>query len=487
MTISEEQTRYIYAGPYAVGETAPIPFTYAEPEDVKARRDTLSLEINVDYSVDGQNVTLLVPIATGENLVIYRETPLDNESEFPQEAPFDSEKINDALDKLTMQNQEQEEDLLRAVKLPLNAPTELGQIDLPLPEANKGIKWDPTGTKLENTEHDLDDIADLTGDYLNDAKEQALIATQKAQEATDAASLAQTKAQETVVAAEQALEDINAAVTEGIDMVDTAAETASQGVIDSINTAKTNAIAEVEASGEDTIALAKSWAIGTITERPEGSAQWWANQTKQEIQGEVYTEQEIDAMLLAYAKKTEVTSEIETAVSTKQDALTAGSGITITDNTIAASMTPDNTYTKTQMDEALAQKQPTLIAGSGIEIDPNNVISCVIEPVAVDAYTKAETDALLAGKQDALTAGENIVIADGEISATVDAYTKVETQGLLSVKQNKLTAGDYITIENNIISSDPESMIQAMYEADWNALSPEEKAAIKLALIYEET
>ena len=30
-------------------------------------------------------------------------------------------------------------------------------------------------------------------------------------------------------------------------------------------------------------------------------------------------------------------------------------------------------------------------------------------------------------------------------------------------------------------------MIQAMYEADWNELSPEEKAAIKLALIYEET
>ena len=171
MTISEEQTRYVYKGPYAIGDTAPIPFTYSEPEHVKALRDTTALELNVEFSVLGQNVTMLTPIASAESLVIYRETPMDNDAGFPQEGAFDSDKSNNAIDKLTRQNQEQEEAIGRALKLPIDSPVTITDINLPIPEANKGLKWDEEGKSLinedvaQNFERDVKDIDALTIDY----------------------------------------------------------------------------------------------------------------------------------------------------------------------------------------------------------------------------------------------------------------------------------------------------------------------------------
>ena len=319
MTLPEEQSRYVYNGPYAVGNTAPIPFTYDEPEHVKALRGTIPLEINVDYSVMGQNVTMLVPIASAEKLVIYRETPLDNDAEFPQEAGFDSEKINDAIDKLTMQNQEQEEALDRALKLPLDAPTAIKNIDLPLPEANKGLKWNEDGTALVNTKYDTDAIADMAREYAETAIEQAGVATQQAANAAASAELASQKAAETAALAEEAVQEIAEAVADALsetesvknaaqEAINSAKDTAitdindaAQGAVASvtegIDAAKEQAISEVEASGADTIALAQSWAIGDKTERPEGSAKWWAEQTAQLVQGDGYTKLEVDNLL----------------------------------------------------------------------------------------------------------------------------------------------------------------------------------------------
>ena len=63
---------------------------------------------------------------------------------------------------------------------------------------------------------------------------------------------------------------------------------------------------------------------------------------------------------------------------------------------------------------ALSSKQDTLSAGTGISISNNTV--------SVDTNTVAtKTD--LASKQDALTAGNNISISGGTISATDTTYT----------------------------------------------------------------
>lgn len=535
MTLPEEQSRYVYKGPYSVGDTAPIPFTYAEPEHVKALRDNRALELNVEYSVMGQNVTMLVPIASAENLVIYRETPLDNDAEFPQEAAFNSEKINNVIDKLTMQNQEQEEALGRALKLPIDAPTDIKNLDLPLPEPNKGLKWNEEGNGLVNTKYDTDAIGDLAKEQADIATQQAAIATTKANEAAASAALAAQKAEETAATAEEAIQNIKDEVTNAISQTEEVKEAAQQAIKDAkdaaveevnntastalsdleaeITEAKDQAIAEVEESSVEVIAEARKWAIGTKEECPEGSAEWWAKQAAQVAQGEAYTKLETDALLAAKADKftvgntltlseekvlgvnieeinktfptkTEVAGQITAASSTKQDVLTAGAGIKIEGTTISADVSSVDAYTKSETNNLLAAKQNKLIAGSNIAIDPEtNTISAT--GGAGDAYSKEETNTLLQGKQDRLIAGTGINIDGSTISSTIDTYNRTEIQGLIDTKQNKLTAGNYIQISGNTISATPEDMIQTFSEIDWNGLDEGEKAKIKLALIYE--
>ena len=181
MTIPVEQIRYVYEGPYTSGETVPIPFSYRETLHVKAAIASRTLTFNVDYSVLGQNLTLLINIPAGEKIVVYRQTPLENEAEFPQEAEFDSAKINDSFDKLTMIVQEQQDALSRAIQVPTIVTPDSLDTFTPVPEAGKSLKWDPTGTFLINTTFDLDSIA-------GQAVEQALIATEQANRAAQSAA-----------------------------------------------------------------------------------------------------------------------------------------------------------------------------------------------------------------------------------------------------------------------------------------------------------
>lgn len=155
MTLPVQVVRYVYTGPYSVGATVPIPFTYMETDHVDAYKNQELLTFNVDYSVTGQNVTLNTAIGASDKLVIVRRTPLDNDAEFPQEAEFDSAKINDAIDKLTMQNQEQQEQIDRALKVPIDSTT--GYIvGLPSPDPMKCLKWNSTGSSLINSTYDPD-------------------------------------------------------------------------------------------------------------------------------------------------------------------------------------------------------------------------------------------------------------------------------------------------------------------------------------------
>lgn len=527
MTLPEQQSRYVYNGPYAVGDTAPIPFSYADTAYVKASRDKVPLEINVDYSVMGQNITLLVPISSAEKLVVYRETPIDNNAEFPQEASFDSEKINDVTDRLTMQNQEQEDALNRAIKLPIDAPVDIKDLDMPIPEANKGLKWNEDGTALVNTKYDTDALADEAKEQAEIATTQAAIATAKANEAAASATLAAQKAAETVQAADEAVQKIEDEVTKALAETETIKDAAEKAINDAkdaaiaeadtqIGQAKDAAIAEVTASGASSVEEARKWAVGTIEERPEGSAEWWAKQAAESIKGDVYTKSETDALLLnkedkfttgaslsmsgtreltvnieelkkTFPTETEVTSQITSAGADKQDKLVAGPGIKIEADgkTISADMSTVDAYTKAETDGFLAAKQNKLVAGANIQIDERTNTISATGGGTVDAYTKEETNTLLQGKQDKLVAGEGIDIQGSTISSSIDTYSRTEIQGLLDAKQNKLIAGEYIQISGNTISATPEDMIQTFSEVDWNALDEGEKAKIKLALIYE--
>ncbi len=130
----------------------------------------------------------------------------------------------------------------------------------------------------------------------------------------------------------------------------------------------------------------------------------------------------INALSAIYAAKTDVYTkeQVNTALTGKQNKLTAGANITIDGDTISA--TP---YDDAAITAAIAAKadKATSLAGYGID----------------DAYTKEQVDAKIRD------------------SGTFDAdqyYTKTETNNALADKQNKLTAGAHITIDDDTISAE---------------------------------
>jgi len=65
------------------------------------------------------NIVMIVPPATDETLTVYRLVDLLQETDYVENDPFKAETHEDALDKLTMQNQQQADLLDRSLKIPI--------------------------------------------------------------------------------------------------------------------------------------------------------------------------------------------------------------------------------------------------------------------------------------------------------------------------------------------------------------------------------
>ena len=288
-----------------------------------------------------------------------------------------------------MQNQEQEDALSRCLKQPINSVETLN-LSIDTPEPNKAVRWDETGTKLVSTEYDLEAMA-----------EEASGALTRATAALSAAEIAVSSATEASEAAAQASRDVAAASAAIVGVAETA----------------------------------QNYAVGTIAECPEGSAKWWAQQTQQTVQMTSYTKNETDALLIQ-----------------KADTFTPASPLEfVTENSVKKLKINDTTLSGTYA-------------------------------------TKEYVTGVAATKQDALTEGTGIDITEGVISVDLSdvAYTKNQTDALLNTKQDTLTAGNYISISSGVIDVDTDTLIQGFTEEQWEEKSASEKAAIKLAVIYEE-
>ena len=227
MIIDEENIRVQYEStkesPILRNDVLPYPYRYTEKDQIYVLEGEVNLARNEDFSVsqDG-SITILKDIPAGTVITIYRSTPLDQGSEFPQEAPFSSRKIEDALDKLTMQNQEQREALGRALKLPLAASLDLSDISMPIPEPNRSVKWNSEGTALINTSFDPDIALVLTEQYRTEAQAAAEVATasrdvtiEKAKIATEKAAVATTQATKVEDIYTEAVPVLNKIITNG--------------------------------------------------------------------------------------------------------------------------------------------------------------------------------------------------------------------------------------------------------------------------------
>lgn len=125
MTIEDTSSKNaIVTGGYAVGATISITFPFEEPDTICVETDELGeLVYNTDYEVVETNVVLKKAIGASDKVQVYRKTPMSQDRDIPQNAKFNSVSIEKALDKLTMQNQEQETTLSRCLKVPTFSDT----------------------------------------------------------------------------------------------------------------------------------------------------------------------------------------------------------------------------------------------------------------------------------------------------------------------------------------------------------------------------
>lgn len=155
---------------------------------------------------------------------------------------------------------------------------------------------------------------------------------------------------------------------------------------------------------------------------------------------------DITGNVISNTAQPDVTKQyVDNALSGKQNTLTAGSGIGISGNVISNTAQPDVTKqyvdnalagkqdsgdyaTNTALTNGLATKQNTLTAGSGISIS-GNVISNTAQPDVNKQYV----DNALSGKQNTLTAGQGITISGNVISASGGGTLVISNvQGVIS-------------------------------------------------------
>ena len=133
MTVSSTVSKVSYAG---TGSTTlfSVPFYFLDNTHVKVilRRSSgveVVKSITTDYTVSGAGVisggtiTMIVAPASGQTLVIARNVPLTQETDYITNDPFPAETHEKALDKLTMEMQQVQEQLDRSVKVSITDTT----------------------------------------------------------------------------------------------------------------------------------------------------------------------------------------------------------------------------------------------------------------------------------------------------------------------------------------------------------------------------
>jgi hypothetical protein len=170
MTVSSDLNRISYTGN---GTTTVFPVNYYFLEDshlqvvliTAAGVETIQT-LTTNYTVTGAgneaggSVTMLVAPPTGTTLVIQRDVPATQETDYLANDPFPAESHERALDKLTMLVQQNERELDRALKIPLaSVPTT--STELPLPVGNKLLAWNSNATAITN--FDPADIITIVG------------------------------------------------------------------------------------------------------------------------------------------------------------------------------------------------------------------------------------------------------------------------------------------------------------------------------------
>ncbi|WP_239482384.1 tail fiber domain-containing protein [Neisseria elongata] len=117
---------------------------------------------------DGGHIDLAAPLGKGRRLVIVSNQPYLQPAVFTNHGGFYPANLNDALDKLVIQDQQILEQISRALKVSVISSANL---TLPAPSPGKGIGWNAEGSGLENNNYP--EQAAASAERAEDAAKQA--------------------------------------------------------------------------------------------------------------------------------------------------------------------------------------------------------------------------------------------------------------------------------------------------------------------------
>jgi len=161
MTVSTTTSRADYTGNGATTAFA-VPFYFLDDSHLTVLRTQIStgvittLAITTNYTVSGAGnpaggtVTCVVAPTTDQKISILRNVPFTQLNTYVPNDPFPAASHERALDKLTMEVQQLDEALDRALTLPANTAAGTVSTALPTPAANQVIGWNGSATGLQN-------------------------------------------------------------------------------------------------------------------------------------------------------------------------------------------------------------------------------------------------------------------------------------------------------------------------------------------------
>ena len=150
MTISTTESRKSYTGN---GSTASFsfPYKFLADGDLKVYVDNVLKTLTTDYTLSGAGdasggtVTFVTAPASLTSVVFYRDMAITQEVDYITGDAFPAETHEEALDRLTMIDQQQEDQIDRAVKLQLGDETSSMELPLKATRATKMLGFDADG------------------------------------------------------------------------------------------------------------------------------------------------------------------------------------------------------------------------------------------------------------------------------------------------------------------------------------------------------
>jgi hypothetical protein len=179
MTIASDLNKHTYEGNGATTEW-PYTFTIFNPSDIQVIiTDSNGTDVILDsgFAVDEYNSLVIYPHPVGdpltntEKITLNRKLPITQETSLPNAGPYFAKTVETAFDRATIIAQQLQEQIDRTLKLAISVPSGVSRT-MPSPVARQVLRWNETGTQLEN--------APPGEDYAAQAGESAASAAQSA-------------------------------------------------------------------------------------------------------------------------------------------------------------------------------------------------------------------------------------------------------------------------------------------------------------------